>query len=248
MSIEKKVALVTGASRGIGRAIAMTLAKQQFADYVVGTATTEKGAAAISQYFAEANLPGCGKMLNVTDRQAVIDLVDAIKAEQGVAPLILVNNAGITRDNLMLRMKDDEWLDVVDTNLNGTFYVTKACLKAMVKARWGRVINISSIVGSNGNPGQANYSATKAAINAFSKSLAKEVASRGITVNAIAPGFIETDMTAALTDEQRKMILAAIPAAAIGTVDDIAAMVAFLAADGSSYVTGQVMHVNGGMY
>lgn len=243
--MESKIALVTGASRGIGQAIALQLAKAGC--QVVGTATSDSGADKISQYFKENNLKGCGKKLNIADKDNVEAVLAEIKKEIG-APSILVNNAGITRDNLMLRMKDDEWLDVINTNLNGTFYVIKNCLRDMMKARWGRIINLSSIVGEGGNPGQANYSASKSGIDGLTRSLGKEVASRNITVNAIAPGFIQTDMTNVLTDEQKTGILGAVPAGRIGDPAEIASVVEFLASDAASYVTAQVLHVNGGMY
>ncbi|MCP4475896.1 MAG: 3-oxoacyl-ACP reductase FabG [Gammaproteobacteria bacterium] len=245
MSISDRVALVTGASRGIGQAIARNLASRG-AKWVVGTATTEEGAARISDDFKAHNLHGCGMALDLNDRQAITDLVSTIQKAYD-HPTILVNNAGITRDNLMLRMKDEEWLDVITTNLNGTFYVTKACLKGMLKARWGRIISLSS-VSAMGNAGQANYSASKGGIDAFSRSLAKEIATRNITVNTIAPGFIETDMTAALNEQQKQAILNAIPANRIGAPEEIAAVAGFLASKEASYLTGQVIHVNGGMY
>lgn len=243
--IKNKVALVTGASRGIGRAVALQLAKQGM--LVIGTATSQQNAEAISFYLQEDRLNGFGKILNISDAGAVKNLIEEINNTYG-APSILVNNAGITRDNLVLRMKDEEWLDVVNTNLNGTFYVIRACIKEMMKARWGRIINISSVVGSTGNPGQVNYSATKGAIDAMTKSLAQEVATRHITVNAIAPGFIKTDMTAVLNEKQQEMILEKIPMGRIGEADEIASIVGFLASDAASYVTGQIIHVNGGMY
>jgi 3-oxoacyl-[acyl-carrier protein] reductase len=243
--IKNKVALVTGASRGIGRAIALHLAKQGMV--VIGTATTQQNAEGISLYLQEDKLNGCGKILNISDAIAVKTLIEEINTVYG-APTVLVNNAGITRDNLVLRMKDEEWLDVVNTNLNGTFYVIRACLKEMMKARWGRIINISSVVGSTGNPGQVNYSATKGAIDAMTKSLAQEVATRNITVNAVAPGFIKTDMTSVLNEKQQEMILGKIPMGRIGEASEIASLVGFLASDAASYVSGQIIHVNGGMY
>jgi 3-oxoacyl-[acyl-carrier protein] reductase len=245
MSESEKVALVTGATRGIGRAIALALAQQGHT--VVGTATTAEGAERISAAFAEAGVKGKGVVLNVADAESIDQTIAAINAEFG-APQIVVNNAGITRDNLMLRMKADEWDDVINTNLSAIFRVTKACLKGMTKARWGRIINISSVVGSMGNPGQANYAAAKAGLEGFSRALAAEIASRNITVNSIAPGFIETDMTQALPEAQRELLLKQVPAGRLGQPEDIASAVAFLASDAASYITGTTLHVNGGMY
>ncbi|MBQ0722210.1 MAG: 3-oxoacyl-ACP reductase FabG [Paraperlucidibaca sp.] len=245
MSESEKVALVTGATRGIGRAIALALGQQGHT--VVGTATTAEGAERISAAFAEAGVKGKGVVLNVADAESIDQTIAAINAEFG-APQIVVNNAGITRDNLMLRMKADEWDDVINTNLSAIFRVTKACLKGMTKARWGRIINISSVVGSMGNPGQANYAAAKAGLEGFSRALAAEIASRNITVNSIAPGFIETDMTQALPEAQRELLLKQVPAGRLGQPEDIASAVAFLASDAASYITGTTLHVNGGMY
>lgn len=243
--LDGKVALVTGASRGIGQAIASTLG--QMGALVIGTATTDEGAQAISAYLEQQGLKGYGMKLNVSEPQAPSELVAAITKEVG-APTILVNNAGITRDNLLLRMKDDEWDAVIQTNLTGLFRLTKACLKGMLKAHAGRIISIGSVVGSSGNPGQANYSATKAAVMAFSKSLALEIASRGITVNVVAPGMIDTDMTRSLTTDQKEAMYKAIPMGACGQPQDIANAVAFLASDQAQYITGQTVHVNGGMF
>ena len=241
MSLENKVALVTGASRGIGKAIAQQLVQQGAT--VIGTATSEKGAAAISDYLGDK---GKGIALNVTDADSVQETVKSLEKEFGSID-ILVNNAGITRDNLMMRMKDDEWSSVIDTNLTAIFRVCKAVVRGMMKRRNGRIINISSVVGTTGNPGQVNYCAAKAGLVGFSKSLAKEVAARGITVNCVAPGFIDTDMTKALTDEQKESIFANIPAARLGKPDEIASAVTFLASDGAAYITGETIHVNGGM-
>jgi 3-oxoacyl-[acyl-carrier protein] reductase len=245
MSLQGKIALVTGASRGIGAAIADDLGRQGAT--VLGTATTESGAEKISARLAEAGISGKGYALNVTDTESIPLLVKQITADFG-APVILVNNAGITRDNLMLRMKDAEWDDVINTNLSAVFRVTKACLRGMTKARWGRIINISSVVGSMGNPGQANYSATKAAVQGFARSLACEVGARNITVNSVAPGFIDTDMTKELPEEQREALQSNIPAGRLGQPREIAAVVSFLAGDGAAYVTGETIQVNGGMY
>ena len=239
MSLEGKVALVTGASRGIGQAIAAELAKQ--GAKVVGTATTDAGAAGISQTGL------IGKTLNVRDSAQCDALVEAVQKEQGDI-LILVNNAGVTRDNLALRMKDADWDEVMETNLKPVFRLSRAVMRGMMKARWGRIINITSVVGASGNPGQANYAAAKAAVVGMSKSLAREIGSRNITVNCVAPGFIDTDMTRALPEEQKKALLAQIPLGRLGKVADIAAAVAYLASPGADYVTGTVLHVNGGMY
>jgi len=239
MSLEGKVALVTGASRGIGQAIAAELAKQ--GAKVVGTATTDAGAAGISQTGL------IGKTLNVRDSAQCDALVEAVQKEQGDI-LILVNNAGVTRDNLALRMKDADWDEVMETNLRAVFRLSRAVMRGMMKARWGRIINITSVVGASGNPGQANYAAAKAAVVGMSKSLAREIGSRNITVNCVAPGFIDTDMTRALPEEQKKALLAQIPLGRLGKVADIAAAVAYLASPGADYVTGTVLHVNGGMY
>ncbi|RUO67687.1 3-oxoacyl-ACP reductase [Idiomarina piscisalsi] len=241
MSLENKVALVTGASRGIGKAIAQQLVQQGAT--VIGTATSDKGAAAISDYLGDN---GKGIALNVTDADSVQETVKSLEKEFGSID-ILVNNAGITRDNLMMRMKDDEWNSVIDTNLTAIFRVCKAVVRGMMKRRNGRIINISSVVGTTGNPGQVNYCAAKAGLVGFSKSLAKEVAARGITVNCVAPGFIDTDMTKALTEEQKESIFANIPAARLGKPDEIASAVTFLASDGAAYITGETIHVNGGM-
>ncbi|MCH2454261.1 MAG: 3-oxoacyl-ACP reductase FabG [Idiomarina sp.] len=241
MSLENKVALVTGASRGIGKAIAQQLVQQGAT--VIGTATSDKGAAAISDYLGDK---GKGIALNVTDADSVQETVKSLEKEFGSID-ILVNNAGITRDNLMMRMKDDEWNSVIDTNLTAIFRVCKAVVRGMMKRRNGRIINISSVVGTTGNPGQVNYCAAKAGLVGFSKSLAKEVAARGITVNCVAPGFIDTDMTKALTEEQKESIFANIPAARLGKPDEIASAVTFLASDGAAYITGETIHVNGGM-
>lgn len=244
MSLENKIALVTGASRGIGAAIADHLGGMGAT--VVGTATSDSGAEAISQRFADKSIAGSGMKLNVQNAEEIVDLLAAIEQQYG-APTILVNNAGITRDNLMMRMKDDEWDDVINTNLNAVFRVTKACLRGMMKARWGRIISISSVVGSMGNAGQCNYAATKAGVAGFSRSLAREVGSRGITVNTVAPGFIDTDMTRELTEEQSAAMLSAVPLGRFGDVQEIAEVVGFLA-DSAGYITGETIHVNGGMY
>ncbi|EHM41910.1 3-oxoacyl-[acyl-carrier-protein] reductase [Hafnia alvei ATCC 51873] len=242
MSFEGKIALVTGASRGIGRAIAENLVAR--GARVIGTATSDKGAADISAYLGEN---GKGYNLNVVDQASIDAVLSAIRAEFGEID-ILVNNAGITRDNLLMRMKDDEWQDILDTNLTSVFRLSKAVLRAMMKKRCGRIITIGSVVGTMGNAGQANYAAAKAGLIGFSKSLAREVASRGITVNVVAPGFIETDMTRALTDEQRAGILSQVPANRLGDAKEIANAVAFLASDEAGYITGETLHVNGGMY
>ena len=234
--LEGKIALVTGASRGIGRAIAEELARH--GARVVGTATSESGA---------ARVPGIGKVLNVRDAAQTDALVETIRAEIGDIA-ILVNNAGITRDNLALRMKDAEWDEVIETNLRAIFRLSRAVMRGMMKARWGRIINITSVVGAAGNPGQANYAAAKAGVAGMTRSLARELGSRNITVNCVAPGFIDTDMTRALSDESRKALLESIPLGRLGTPQDVAAAVAYLASPGGGYVTGAVLHVNGGMY
>lgn len=244
-SLQEKVALVTGATRGIGRAIALTLGRE--GAIVIGTATTEAGAESISQALSEAGIAGRGVVLDVAELSSIEAVLEQIAAEFG-APQIVVNNAGITRDNLMLRMKEDEWQAVINTNLTAIFRVTKASLKGMTKARWGRIINISSVVGSMGNGGQANYAAAKAGLEGFGRALAAEIASRNITVNAIAPGFIETDMTQALPEAQREKLLTQVPAGRLGQPQDIAEAVAFLASERAAYITGTTLHVNGGMY
>lgn len=246
MSMSGKVALVTGASRGIGRAIAAELGHQ--GAIVAGTATTEEGAKAITEFFASQGVKGAGFCLDVSSTDAVESVLENIVAELGSAPLILVNNAGITRDNLLMRMKEDEWGSVINTNLNSLYRVCRASLKAMTKARWGRVINISSVVASSGNPGQTNYAASKAAVEGFSRSLAREIGSRGITVNSIAPGFIDTDMTRSLTEKQIESLLVQIPLARFGKPEEIASVAGFLASDAGAYITGETIQVNGGMY
>ena len=244
-SLQDKIALVTGATRGIGRAIALTLGRE--GAIVIGTATTEAGAVSITQALAEAGIAGRGVVLDVAELSSIEAVLEQVVAEFG-APLIVVNNAGITRDNLMLRMKEEEWQSVINTNLTAIFRVTKASLKGMTKARWGRIINISSVVGSMGNGGQANYAAAKAGLEGFGRALAAEIASRNITVNAIAPGFIETDMTQALPEAQREKLLTQVPAGRLGQPQDIAEAVAFLASERAAYITGTTLHVNGGMY
>ena len=241
--LDGKIALVTGASRGIGKAIATQLAQQGAT--VIGTATSENGAQAISDYLSEFG--GKGFALNVTDKESVDSTIKAINEAHGGID-ILVNNAGITRDNLLMRMKNDEWQDIIDTNLTSIFTLSKAVLRGMMKKRFGRIVNIGSVVGSAGNAGQANYAAAKAGVIGFSKSMAREVASRGITINVVAPGFIDTDMTKALTDDQKEAIFKDIPANRLGEPDEIAATVAFLVSDGAAYITGETIHVNGGMY
>ncbi|AFV85329.1 3-oxoacyl-ACP reductase FabG [Alteromonas mediterranea] len=241
--LDGKIALVTGASRGIGKAIATQLAQQGAT--VIGTATSENGAQAISDYLSEFG--GQGFALNVTDKDSVDATLKAINEAHGGID-ILVNNAGITRDNLLMRMKDDEWQDIIDTNLTSIFTLSKAVLRGMMKKRFGRIVNIGSVVGSAGNAGQANYAAAKAGVIGFSKSMAREVASRGITINVVAPGFIDTDMTKALSDDQKEAIFKDIPANRLGEPDEIAATVAFLVSDGAAYITGETIHVNGGMY
>lgn len=240
---EQRVALVTGATRGIGKAIAHELALA--GHKVVGTATSDRGASTISEHLA--SMKGGGVKLDVSDAEAVRECISAITAEYG-APTILVNNAGITRDNLMMRMKDDEWDDVLNTNLNALFTVSKACLRGMTKARWGRIINISSVVGSMGNAGQANYAASKAGAEGMSRAMAKELGSRAVTVNCVAPGFIATDMTDVLTEEQKALMMGQIPLGRLGAPEEIAKVVAFLASNSGGYITGETIHVNGGMY
>ncbi len=245
MSLEGKVALVTGASRGIGQAIALQLGAQ--GAVVIGTATSEQGAQRISQTLQEKGIQGTGMLLNVCDAGSVTATLERIQSEFG-APLILVNNAGITRDNLMLRMKDDEWFDVIDTNLNSLYRMSKAVLRGMTKARWGRIISIGSVVGAMGNAGQVNYAAAKAGLEGFGRALAREVGSRSITVNAVAPGFIDTDMTRELPEAQREALLTQIPLGRLGQAEEIANVVTFLASEQASYVTGTTIPVNGGMY
>ncbi|NTV93869.1 MAG: 3-oxoacyl-ACP reductase FabG [Thiobacillus sp.] len=245
MEMEGKIALVTGASRGIGQAILHELARR--GAYAIGTATSESGAAAIGAALAEAGLKGEGRMLNVNDAASCDALVDGIVKAHGKLD-VLVNNAGITRDTLLMRMKDEDWEAVIQTNLTSVFRLAKAAIKPMMKARSGRIVSIASVVGAMGNPGQTNYAAAKAGMMGFTKSLAKEVGSRGITVNCVAPGFIDTDMTRALPDAQRQALMQHIPLGRLGSVEDIAQAVAFLASDGAGYITGTTMHVNGGMY
>lgn len=245
MSVEPKIALVTGASRGIGAAIAEALGVA--GHIVVGTATTESGAEAISKRLTEQNISGRGMMLNVIEVESIDDVLKSIKEEFG-APTILVNNAGITKDNLLLRMKEDEWMDVLNTNLTSVFRLTKACVRAMTKARWGRIVNISSVVGSMGNGGQSNYSASKAGVEGFARALAKELGSRSITVNTVAPGFIDTDMTKDLPGASKETMLTQIPLARLGEPKEVAAVVNFLISDAAGYITGETIHVNGGMY
>ena len=240
--MDVKTALVTGASRGIGAAIADALVDQGF--FVFGTATSEAGAETIS---ANLQAQGRGLVLQLQDQKSV-DRGFKEMLEQAPAPLVVVNNAGVTRDNLLLRMSSDEWQEVVDTNLNGAFRVTKAALRNMVKARWGRIINVGSVVARLGNPGQANYVSSKAGLEGFTRSLALEVGSRGITVNLLAPGFIETDMTAALSDEQTSAMLTRIPLGRMGQAKEVAAAVSFLSGGQAAYITGQTIHVNGGMF
>jgi len=241
----QRVCLVTGASRGIGAAIADALGTA--GGTVVGTATTESGAAAISERLAAKGIAGSGMALDVGSATAVDELVARVTEKFG-APLVLVNNAGITQDNIVLRMKDEEWARVIDTNLNSIFRLSKAVLRGMTKARWGRIVNISSVVGSMGNAGQANYAASKAGMEGFTRALAREIGSRAVTVNCVAPGFIDTDMTRELPEAQRQKLLEQIPAGRLGEADEIAAVVAFLASDAAAYITGETIHVNGGMY
>lgn len=245
MQLARQVALVTGASRGIGRRIATHLAEQ--GAVVIGTATGDTGVKRIDSDLRSMPNPGSGRVLDVRNGQAVQQLVETVAGEFG-AVQILVNNAGITLDNLLMRMKDEEWDTIIDTNLSSVYRLSKACLRGMMKARQGRIINITSVVGVSGNPGQTNYAAAKAGMIGFTKALAREVASRNITVNAVAPGFIETDMTQALPDAQREALLAQIPMQRLGSGDDIAAAVCFLAGAHAAYITGQTLHVNGGMY
>lgn len=242
---EQRIALVTGASRGIGQAIADALGADGC--IVIGTATSDGGAGAISTHFAEKGVQGEGMKLDVTDPDSVDAVMKAIGDKYGT-PTILVNNAGITRDNLLMRMKEEEWQAIMDTNLTSVYRVSKACLRGMMKAKFGRIINIASVVGASGNAGQTNYAAAKAGLFGFTKSLAQEVGSRGITVNSVAPGFIDTDMTRELPEEQKQALLSAIPLARLGQPAEIAAVVAFLASGGAAYVTGETLHVNGGMY
>ena len=243
--LDGKLVLVTGASRGIGKAIALTLGRDGAT--VIGTATTESGAENISKVFVDKKISGKGIKLNVTDNEQIASLVKTVNEEFGPID-ILINNAGITRDNILLRMKDDEWEDIIDTNLSSVYKMSKSVLRGMIKNRSGRIISITSVVGAMGNAGQSNYAAAKAGMIGFTKSLAREVGVRGITVNAIAPGFIETDMTDSLPDEQKEALASQIPMGRLGTADEVANAVLFLAGDGGSYITGQTLHVNGGMY
>jgi 3-oxoacyl-[acyl-carrier protein] reductase len=245
MSLENEIALVTGASRGIGKAIALGLGKE--GAVVIGTATSQGGADNISAELEANSIKGKGYVLNVTDQNSVDQLFSAMQNDFG-APSILVNNAGITKDNLLMRMKDEEWESIINTNLTSIYRVSKACLRDMMKQRKGRIINISSVVGAAGNAGQTNYAAAKAGLLGFTKSLAREVGPRGITVNAVAPGFIDTDMTKALSDAQRDGLLKSIPLQRLGQPEEIAAAVVFLASAQAGYITGETLHVNGGMY
>ena len=243
--LDGKLVLVTGASRGIGKAIALTLGRDGAT--VIGTATTESGADSISKVFADKKISGKGIKLNVTDNEQIASLVKTVNEDFGSID-ILINNAGITRDNILLRMKEDEWEDIIDTNLSSIYKMSKSVLRGMIKNRSGRIISITSVVGAMGNAGQSNYAAAKAGMIGFTKSLAREVGVRGITVNAIAPGFIETDMTDNLPNDQKEALASQIPMGRLGTADEVANAVLFLAGDGGSYITGQTLHVNGGMY
>lgn len=245
MSLQGKVALVTGASRGIGQAIALELGRQ--GAVVIGTATSAVGAERIAETLKSNGIEGAGLVLDVSCGESVSSTLEHIQQHLG-QPVILVNNAGITRDNLMLRMKDNEWDDVINTNLSSLYRLSKAVLRGMTKARWGRIINIGSVVGAMGNAGQVNYAAAKAGVEGFSRALAREVGGRGITVNTVAPGFIDTDMTRELPEAHRNALLAQIPLGRLGQADEIARVVAFLASDGAAYVTGATVPVNGGMY
>lgn len=245
MSLANEIALVTGASRGIGKAIALELGGAGAT--VIGTATSESGAENISKYLKEHGIKGCGMVLNVAEQASIDEVFGKLEAQFGM-PSILVNNAGITRDNLLMRMKDEEWSDIIETNLSSVYRLSKACLRSMMKAKKGRIISITSVVGAMGNAGQTNYAAAKAGIIGFTKALAREVGSRGITVNAVAPGFIDTDMTRALPEAQRDALLKEIPLNRLGQPKEIAAAVGFLASEGAAYITGLTLHVNGGMY
>ncbi|HKT32668.1 MAG TPA: 3-oxoacyl-ACP reductase FabG [Gammaproteobacteria bacterium] len=243
--LQGEIALITGATRGIGRAIALTLAKAGAT--VIGTATTAGGAATISSYLAAEHLSGRGLLLDVANPESVDQVVVAVSREFG-NPTILVNNAAITRDTLLMRMQEEDWQAVINTDLNSVFRLSKACMRGMLKARHGRIINISSVVGITGNPGQANYSAAKAGVLGFTKSLAREIGSRNVTVNTVAPGFIDTDMTRALSETQRAALLNQIPLGRLGLPEDVAQAVLFLASPAAAYITGETLHVNGGMY
>lgn len=245
MSIEGKIALVTGATRGIGKAIAQELGKQ--GAVVVGTATSENGAGAISAYLDESGIQGTGLVLDVSDAASVEEVLKTIQSDFGAIE-ILVNNAGITRDNIMMRMKEDEWDSVLNTNLTSVYRLVKGCLRGMTKARWGRIISVSSVVASMGNAGQANYAAAKSGMEGFTRALAREVGSRNITVNCVAPGFIDTDMTSGLADEHKEALKSQIPMNRLGEPEEIASVVGFLASQGGGYVTGESIQVNGGMY
>lgn len=244
-NLQGKIALVTGASRGIGQAIALRLAQQ--GAYVYGTGTTEKSAEQINAYFKKEKLSGSGIVLDVTCAEQIEQVLNQL-ADEERSPAILVNNAGVTADNLLLRMDDDEWFKVIETNLNSIYRMSKLCLKSMFRARWGRIISIGSVVGSSGNSGQVNYTAAKAGVIGFTKSLAQEIGSRGITVNVVAPGFIDTDMTAALPEVVKEEMLKRIPLRKLGQPEDVANAVAFLATEDAQYITGSTIHVNGGMY
>jgi 3-oxoacyl-[acyl-carrier protein] reductase len=243
--LQNEVALVTGASRGIGRAVALALGQQGAT--IVGTATSDQGATAITEALATAGIQGCGMALDVTQADA-IDAIIADVTKRFGAPTILVNNAGIARDNLLMRMKDEEWQSILDTNLTSVYRTSKAVIRGMMKARRGRIINIGSVVGLTGNPGQANYAAAKAGLLGFSKSLAREIGSRNITVNVVAPGFIDTDMTKDLPDDIKEVMLKQIALGRLGSVDDVAAAVVFLASPAAAYITGETLNVNGGLY
>jgi 3-oxoacyl-[acyl-carrier protein] reductase len=242
---DRKTALVTGATRGIGRAILERLGRDGM--FVVGTATSDEGAAAIQAHLMQAGIEGRAFVARVDDSASVDALIERLKVEE-IVPLILVNNAGVTRDNLLLRMSETEWNDVINTNVSGLYRLCKPLLRGMTRARWGRIVNLSSVVARMGNPGQSNYVASKAAIEGFTRALAQEVGSRNITINAVAPGFIATDMTQALTEGQKQAMLARIPLGRMGNVEEIAHVVAFLASDAAAYITGETIHINGGLY
>jgi len=243
--MENEIVLVSGASRGIGRAIALALGKKGAT--VIGTATSENGAQNIANYLGEKGVNGSGEVLNVTDQASIDTLLKSV-TEQFGAPTILVNNAGITRDNLLMRMKEDEWDDIINTNLSSVYRLSKSCLRAMMKARSGKIVNIASVVALTGNPGQCNYAAAKSGMIGFSKALAREVASRGITVNCVAPGFIETDMTHELPEKQKEALLQSIPLNRLGSPEEIAGAVEYLTSSAGDYITGETININGGMY